>query len=170
MIKFRIKLDLELSRREMSEIAALKSKRWEKYSENEPLKWYKKNRKDEDQHILLYDDDQLVGYATAKNNIVLTLGEKKYKAIGVASVCTSESGKGYGLKLLNIINEIIERKSTLGFLLTSDKNCAYYNKKGWEIINVVFSKELKTDNIIGMILDIQNKLNKESIEFNDELF
>ena len=125
-------------------ISKLKMQHWS-YPVEEQINWLKKNIKDEDVHLLLYIENELIGYLLISEiNVKSETCIKKY--LGIGNVCVSitnrKSHSGYLLMQLANYYYKIQKKS--GILLCDDSIVNFYLKCNWLLFNgrkIVNNKE-----------------------------
>jgi len=124
---------LDLISKERMEIIELKMQFWN-YDIESQKKWIKENVKDNDKHILLYNENILIGYGL--------IMERNCKIIDGIIIDENYRGKGYGGILLK---NIIEKIRNNGFLLCEEQNVKYYEKYDWIMDNSlkIVNKEIK---------------------------
>lgn len=152
--------------KDLHQIAKIKSLRWN-YSEEEHLQWMKDNLLENDHHLLMFSNDDLVGYANLFE-IKVNVNDQSAILIGIGNVSTSESGNGYGEILMKNINEIIMTQNRNGVLLCKDHLVPYYEKYGWKLVDkdTVKSEQLKSINVL--IFNFNTKIH--AFEYNKNLF
>lgn len=155
-----------ISEEYLSEAAKIKSLRW-KYSEKEHLVWMMKNLSGNDDHLLLYLDNNLIGYANLVD-IIININEENVQVRGIGNVCTSETGKGFGNVLMEEVNTVLQQNQWKGILLCKDHLVPYYEKFDWKLINKNAVKAEKYSEINFMIYNFEDTV--ASLEFNDRNF
>jgi len=116
----------------LESIIEIKSVRWA-YSKAEHLAWINENISENDYHVIMFDDDQIVGYLNLVRGEV-QINKKKLSFLGVGNVCTKKSGFGYGKDILEFTNEIISSTDKVGILFCKDHLLNFYRKYGWQLI------------------------------------
>lgn len=141
--------------KDLHQIAKIKSLRWN-YSEEEHLQWMKDNLLENDHHLLMFSNDDLVGYANLFE-IKVNVNNQSAILIGIGNVCTSESGNGYGEILMKNINEIIMTQNRNGVLLCKDHLVPYYEKYEWKLVDkdAVKSEQYREINMMLFNFDTQ---------------
>lgn len=142
----------ELSIRELEKIIDLKKIHW-KYSTEEHNDWIKKNINDNDIHVLMFENEILVGYM----NLVQTeaiLNNEKINFSGIGNVCSKEKGKGYGKHLLVGVNNYLSVQKQKGLLLCKDDLVVFYEKFNWKLIDKKLTSKLVTEGVNFMVYDI----------------
>lgn len=166
IISTKIVKHADISESEVMEICSIKLIRWN-YSIEEHRKWMQTNIKDDDYHILIKQDDQLIAYANLVNTSALINGENTlFKGLG--NVCTIESGVGYGNMLMEAINKVLNDHKWSGILLCRDSLIKYYQKFGWALIEDDKAMSQTTSSVSYMIYNFG--LAFESFVFNGENF
>lgn len=140
--------DKHLNNEDKELIVQLKTQFWN-FSKDSQLEWINKNIKENDIHILVYDNNNnnkiLIGYGVIMkrncNIIDSIIIDEKYRY------------KGYGGTLIKSVTEYIQDS---GFLLCEKHNINFYEKYGWSTNNDI--------KIFGK--DIKNNLYKMTYNFN----
>ena len=155
-----------ISEEYLSEAAKIKSLRW-KYSEKEHLVWMTKNLSGNDDHLLLYSGNDVVGYANLVD-ITVNINNQNIKVKGVGNVCTAETGKGFGNILMEEVNTVLTQNQWKGILLCKDHLTAYYEKFNWKLINknVVITEKFHETNF--MVYNFEDTVT--SLEYDDRNF
>ncbi len=125
----------ELKKRDIERINVLKNEYW-KHSNDEHNKWFCENIGEEDEHILLIAEDELVGYLDIVN-VEMIIDNKKYVAKGIGNVCVSRrlQGTGLGSMLMSTVNMYLKQNNALGVLLCRDRLVKFYASHGWKKIS-----------------------------------
>jgi len=134
-----------LLEKHIEEIIHLKSQFW-KYNYESQKVWIQNNIKREDNHILLYKKNKLIGYGVIMN--------RNCKIIDSIIIDKTNRGFGYGGELIKYITKYIKSQ---GFLLCEKHNINYYKKYGWIIDSTlqVFNKNIK-QNLYKMKFKLTN--------------
>ncbi len=131
---FKVIKTKQIKSSELKKILLLKKSYW-KYSLNSQKKFFYKNYKFNDKHILLYNKKKLIGYNCLKNTKINNIKcllldsfivEKSYRGKGISNMLISKS-----------MNEILnlEKKA---FLLANKNSTKLYTGFGWKIIRSKF--------------------------------
>lgn len=156
----------EASKELLESIANIKSIRWQ-YPLEKQLQWMNDNLQQNDVHLLVYFENNLIAY-TNFVNVEVIINDVPTQFMGIGNVCTSESGKGYGDILMNAINNSINQNNWNGILLCKDSLVSYYEKYNWILISIdlIQSESLKMINT--MFFNFATSTRK--LQFNNPLF
>lgn len=165
-IKTKLIRHYDTSKDLLEAIGTIKSMRW-KYPLEKQLDWIKNNLNINDYHLLIYLDEQLIGYTNLVDiEVIINTNPVKFRGIG--NVCTLESGKGYGDLLMKEINKSIKEKNWNGVLLCKDNLVAYYTKYEWDIVSKEVIKSEKLKEINTMTFNYDERV--DSLEYTQSLF
>lgn len=143
------------------EICMLKQQFWN-YSIEEQLLWIKNNIKKTDIHLVLKNNNRLIGYLTLTDEQILYNGKEEVKRfLGVGSVCVCEKhrGKKLGILLIKLVNYFLLLKKIPGILLCKKELLEFYKKCGWSVYKgEVYHKEEKFNDLLFFSNNEQNKL------------
>lgn len=156
----------EASNKLLEKIANIKSVRWS-YSLEQQLLWMKNNLQQNDVHLLVYAENDLIAY-TNFVNVEVIINNVPIQFMGIGNVCTTESGKGYGDLLMLSINDSILQNNWRGILLCKDNLIPYYEKYQW---NLISSSKILSDilsDINAMIYNFKTKI--ISLHYTDRNF
>ena len=128
MITLNSKLTKQILNNEILNICKLK-KTFFGYSLNSNIKWFKKNIKKNDFHILLYFKKVLIGYICLRRRTSIINKKKiKYFYFDTVIINSKYKGKSFGnLIMMSAIN-IIQKENIHSFLLCENKLVKYYKK------------------------------------------
>ncbi len=112
-------------------IINLKSQYW-KYAYESQIKWINDNICDDDIHVLLYDHNHAAAYLTICH-LECIMDGRENKAYGIGSVCVDQMlrGRGYGIRLVKKVNEMLIEMDEYAFLLCRPELISFYKKCGW---------------------------------------
>ena len=117
----------------LTEISHFKNLNW-KYPLESHLEWIRTNLKDDDHHILLYDDNVMVAYL---NMVRVTVSDEtnSWEAYGIGNVCVHPKAKGigYGQLIMAAAKIYCKKNNTLGILFCQDKNIGFYTSCKWHL-------------------------------------
>ena len=116
----------------LDKIIKLKSVAWS-YSYEEQKKWIYRNIKNNDIHVLLLKNDEIISYLNLID-IELLINGKKKKAFGIGNVCAVEKGKGFGREIMKQVNQFIIERKRIGLLFCKIELVEFYKKNCWSII------------------------------------
>lgn len=153
---------ISIDRQVLDKIIEIKSLSWN-YPAEEHLAWIRANLKDNDWHVLMYDDNELIGYLNLVQ-VNVDKGDVKIPFLGIGNVCTRHKGRGDGLKLMNEVNCFIEHKRAQGLLFCKSNIVQFYVKAGWESI-----KNLHPNNEV-ITMTYNNKQDLNNATYEDRLF
>jgi len=123
----------ELSFNTLIDIIELKSKAWG-YSFCDQIEWIRNNMRDNDLHILLKEGDENMAYLNLVD-IDIIIDNNVLKCYGIGNVCSSEKGKGYGSKIINLVNQYIIKSNRVGLLFCKSTLVPFYQKNSWKVVN-----------------------------------
>lgn len=125
----------ELNKNLLKKIILLKNKTW-KHGVKSNLTWFKKNIKKSDTHLMLFQNQLLVGYLCfrAVDFNILKI-EKDLLLLDTFNIRKSYRDKGFGKKLLLLSNEYIKKRNKKSILFCDSKIKSFYKKYGWKIKN-----------------------------------
>lgn len=151
---------------ELKQVCAVKSQRWP-YSMKDCLGWMEFNLKDDDLHIMMKELNAARGYCNLVKIEVL-INDVNEKMLGLGSVCTSESSRGYGTLLMNEVNKVLLENQSQGLLFCKDELVPYYQKFSWEQVP---ADKIQTDNFKGinfMVFNVKKIIT--SLKYNGRNF
>lgn len=126
---------VELNKKLLKKIIFLKNKTW-KYGVKSNLTWFEKNIKKNDTHLMLFQNQLLVGYVCFRStdfNIFKT--DKDFLLLDTFNIRKSYRDKGFGKKLILLSNEYIKKRNKKSILFCDSKIKSFYKKHGWKIKN-----------------------------------
>ncbi|NQU31988.1 MAG: GNAT family N-acetyltransferase [Bacteroidetes bacterium] len=157
----------DISPREVEEIIKIKSLSW-KYSFNEHEKWIKKNLKNADIHLMLFDGKNFIAYMNLIS-IQLSTNNVFTGAFGVGNVCTKRRGRGYGSQLMEASNKFLVAIDMLGLLFCRPSLVHFYLEHGWELLDKEILKlDFENSNIDTMIYNCEKKVTQ--LEYEGDKF
>ena len=143
-------------------ISKLKMQHWI-YPIEEQINWFKKNIKEEDVHLLLYIENELIGYLLI-SEINVKSENRIEKYLGIRNVCISitnrKSQTGYLLMQLASYYFKIQKKG--GILLCDDSILNFYLKCNWLLFKgrkIINNKEytnqiLTSEKFVGKTIEL----------------
>jgi len=153
-MNMRIEINLiphnELDDINLDKIVSLKMQHWN-YKKEDQIKWIIENLEENDFHLMLKNkNDELIAYL----NIVavrISIGGSVALFSGIGNVCVNskQSGKGYGILLMNICNLFIKEMERPGVLLCKETLVSFYKKAGWYKYNgnVLLNNKIFSDSV-----------------------
>lgn len=153
----------------LMEIISIKSTAWP-YTTDQHKNWIKSNLKDEDLHVLLYSNNEVMAYLNLVN-IELKINDNLTQGFGIGNVCSLQKGKGVGSKLMTLVYEFLSSKNKVSLLFCKFSLVGFYKKHGWKLVNPdnVFLKEKISRDVCTMTLEPQSILVK-TLEYKQGLF
>lgn len=123
------------SEEQLKDICKFKNLNWN-YPLESHRKWLDNNLADGDTHLLLYENQELVGYLNIVNVDVLS-DATSISALGIGNVCIHPDCKGLGLGVLimSAAKYFCRKNDRMGILLCQDKNTAFYDACNWHRFN-----------------------------------
>ena len=140
----------EISDANLTEISILKAEHWD-YPVSEQLNWMKINLHSLDIHLLLKEDDILVGYLSMVN-LDLNLDDVAQKFLGIGSVSVTKKlqKRKLGFLLMKITEYYLHKNNINGILFCKESVLSFYKKCGW---NLYYGEALvENENFENMIL------------------
>lgn len=136
MIKFDFIKNSQLTSSDVENICKLKSEHW-KYDIESQKEWLRENFSENDIHLVLYKEERLIGYLSLKLFKMKDSLDKDILALGVGSVCVtqSEKGKNFGLLLMYLVNFYLDSEHLTGVLLCKQELVPFYQKSGWKLFD-----------------------------------
>lgn len=118
-------------------IAKLKCQHWD-YPMDSQYSWFKENVGVDDVHVLMTQDDVLIGYLRITPRPLICSGAS-YVAGGIGTVITDQAlrKQGLGKKLMAVANKTIEDRYDAGVLFTTKVISPFYIECGWEKQNAL---------------------------------
>lgn len=159
-----------LSDFELNRIIELKDQIWVHGFEKQ-VAWMKQNVSENDFHVLLENENNLIAYAQLIQ-IDFLINNKQLKGLGISNVCAIEKGKGVGKSLMNAVNTKLEKSKMQGLLFCQLKNVEFYKKCGWQNLNPDHLKinciKIDNQNVFAFIFNYSSIIN--SFEYYGKVF
>jgi len=157
----------KISQKKLNEIIEIKTISWP-YSPSEQLAWINSNIKENDIHVLLEQNDILVGYLNLIEINLIINGILEF-GCGIGNVCSKEKGKGWGKELMERTNNFLSKNRKTGLLFCKKNLVRFYSQYNWRtldksILRVCF----ETEAIEVMIYSFYNDIN--NIEYQGYIF
>ena len=138
---------VDISSETLDNIVTLKSKIWN-YSREQHFDWISKNIHPYDIHLILKDDNILIGYLN-----IVDIRFNDINSLGVGNVCITPTlrSKNLGLLMMNLASYFIQSNHKPGILLCKDHVLGFYEKCNWQkLIDKVYGPDnvLLTCNIL----------------------
>ena len=165
-MKFVFLLHSELSRTELEKIISIKKKHWS-YTSIEHENWISDNICNDDIHVMMLENEILVGYMNLVN-VEVIINNQKNIFLGIGNVCSLIQGKGYGKKLILGVQEFIIKNNFKGILFCKNKLVDFYKKYNWNLIDVNSIKSKNLENINVMVFNFDNDI--ICFKYNDRIF
>lgn len=146
----------QLTEQDIEKIVSLKKVHWN-YSTKEHKNWISNNIDKDDIHVLMLDNEVLVGYLNLIQTEVI-LNNEAQPFLGIGNVCSKEIGKGYGKKLLMEVNNFLVANKQQGILLCKDELTAFYKKSDWLLLDKCLTSQVFSWNINVMLFNIDLKI------------
>lgn len=121
----------DCSEKHLREICTLKKQQWN-YPINKQIEWINNNISENDVHLVLKKDNNLIGYLSL-SPIEIEIDNKKINAFGIGSVCVDKSLKGqnFGFLLMKLSEYYLSKNNEIGILLCKKELAAFYEKCKW---------------------------------------
>jgi len=125
-------------------IGILKKQHWN-YPVLEQIRWFNNNLSDQDIHICIFIEDNLIAYTTLVNIKYQIEDNIEREGLGIGSVCvdTNYLNKKYGFFVVQVVSAFIRQKKIVGILLCKDELVSFYEKNNW----IKFIGQLKVQNL-----------------------
>lgn len=123
----------ELNNSDLERIIHVKSIAWP-YSRENQLKWIENNIKNDDIHVLLFDENKTI---IAYLNLILVdfvINGENYSGYGIGNVCAARKGNGDGGMLMSEIKKYFITHKMIGLLFCKEETVDFYKKYGWEAL------------------------------------
>jgi predicted GNAT family N-acyltransferase len=158
MMKFDYIRNDFISKETLIKICFLKIQHWN-YDIEQQMLWINQNLNVDDIHLVLWEDDNLIGYLNIIN-LELIISNRKDNALGIGNVCIdrNQQKKYYGFLLMKLAEYYLKVNDKIGLLLCKKELVPFYRKIGWTeyvgeayIENAIFnqyvfiSEEIKWD-------------------------
>ena len=155
-----------INKKLIDDICKLKNQSWN-YGLKNQRKWFSKNIKKDDLHLILKDKFKLIGYVLLRKRSFLIKDKILGKYFFFDTLIISDIYRNNKLSklIMDRSNKIICSKKKFGVLMCKKKMINFYKKFNWVInekINVINSKKNKTimtynaKNISRVKIDINN--------------
>lgn len=156
----------DLDIHDIDEIILIKSISWP-YTYEQHLEWHRNNFKDNDLHLLLYYNDDPVGYLSL-SKIQLIINHKIVNCYGIGNVCVRYKGVGLGALLLNELVAYMKIGDKIGILFCKDNLVELYSKFEFKLIK----KELVelNHNVILNTMILNYKESVDRLIYSGKLF
>lgn len=142
----------QISEHEIDKIVSLKNIHWN-YSTVEHKNWITINIKKDDIHVLMFENEVLVGYMNLIQTEAL-LNSENFYFLGIGNVCAKEKRRGYGEKLLIEVNNYLTDNNKQGILFCKDELISFYKKYNWLSIDKHFTTGAFSQNINVMLFNL----------------
>lgn len=121
----------DASEEQLMDICRFKNLNWN-YPLDSHRNWLRKNLMDDDTHLLLIENNKLIGYLNIVN-VGISADNKIMPALGIGNVCIHPDCKGLGLGLLIMASAkyFCRKNNRMGILLCQDKNKPFYDACNW---------------------------------------
>ena len=124
----------EIDDNQLFKIANIKSQHWNHPVESQ-IAWIQKEYKKDDTHILMMDNDALVGYVAVVQLSIVADGET-YNTLGISCLCVDKEylNKGYGLLMMEQALQFAKANNKSICLLCKKKLVKFYEKCGYVVL------------------------------------
>ncbi len=133
-LKVTFKKNLKLTEEDIDSLIYLKQQFW-KYDYHEQKKWLHENIREDDYHIFINNEKQLLAYLNAVRVDVM-INHKEYNMLGVGNVCVDKNMAhiGLGSLLLSVMNLQLKYLHMQGILLCKRNLIDFYKESNWKLI------------------------------------
>ena len=131
----------QISKKKLLQIFKLKSIHWQ-FSLNEQKKWFDKNIRTDDIHLVLLKNQKVIGYNCLRK---YKIESNHFYLFDTLVIDTRHRGKGYSSLIMNMSCNILKRKRLDSILFCNSNLVKFYLKYGWEkkIISKIVVKKGK---------------------------
>lgn len=157
-MQFEFHRNSHLTEHDKEQIISLKKTHWN-YSEEEHKNWINHNLFKDDIHVLMLENEVLVGYLNLIETEVIVNNES-HPFLGIGNVCSKEKGKGYGQQLLMEVNNYLVINEQQGVLLCKDELTEFYKKYNWVLLDKALTSHVFSRTINVMFFNIVCKITK----------
>ncbi|MFE3871963.1 hypothetical protein ACFX5F_12100 [Flavobacterium sp. ZS1P70] len=155
-MEFKFLLQSQITAIELESIVSLKKLHWD-YSIEEHINWIKANIQADDIHVLMVENNELIGYLNLIKTQVI-INSKTHPFLGIGNVCTRNKGKGYGKDLLTAINNYLIINSLNGILLCKNDLMGFYSKVNWVLVDDSIRDQNSYKNINFMLFNYEDEI------------
>lgn len=155
-MEFKFLIQSQVTAIELENIISLKKNHWD-YSIEDHNDWIRKNIYENDIHVLMLENDVLVGYLNLIKTEV-TINNESHQFLGIGNVCTKDKGRGYGKKLMMEVNNYLIVNTQSGILLCKDSLVKFYEKANWIIVNNSLKNQILYLNINFLLFNYHSKI------------
>ena len=167
-MKFYKKLTLKLKKKDILDIAKLKSSHWN-FGISSQLAWFKNkdNVFKNDFHLFLKKNDKIIGYVQlGKRKYILNSKENNYYLFRTLIVLKKERNEKLAKKIMHEVLNFIKQKKLPCFLLCKKNLIKFYEKYGWIKLNKKkFKVEDHKASLHGMFYNLKKTDQKKIIKF-----
>ena len=152
----RFEYSTNLSSRKVEQIITLKDTYWD-YGDDSQYRWFKKNVTAYDGHVLMYQDEDLIGYTMLRKRQYKILNENaiiegQYLHFDTMIIRSDKRGKRLGNLLMKKSQKIIYNSNLLSFLLCESHMVKYYERFKWKVIKN-FEFDTLSVGYVGMVFN-----------------
>ena len=167
-MKFYKKLTLKLKKKDILDIAKLKSSHWN-FGISSQLAWFKNkdNVFKNDFHLFLKKNEKIIGYVQlGKRKYILNSKENNYYLFRTLIVLKKERNEKLAKKIMHEVSNFIKQKKLPCFLLCKKNLIKFYEKYGWIKLNKKkFKVEDHKTSLYGMFYNLKKTDQKKIIKF-----
>lgn len=116
-------------------VIALKQCAWP-YPKESQIRWIDNNLNAGDVHVFLDCDGE--SESVAYLNLVqihFMINDKNYDGFGIGNVCAKIRGKGYGNRLISLVNSYLDQTDRVGLLFCHSPLIKFYSGCKWELLH-----------------------------------
>lgn len=122
----------DISHDDLMRVIAIKNAAWPHPIESQ-LKWIEDYQSSDDLHVILKDDNEDLAYMDLCP-VMAEVDTKPTVFLGIGNVCSKVKGKGYGGKLMNLVNHYIVNNDLKAMLFCKEHVVRFYLHCGWNLI------------------------------------
>lgn len=144
----------DINKNELEKICILKKQHWD-YSIEKQMQWINCNLSNNDVHLLLKENDEILfGYLNLVKLSIL-LDDKSTNMIGIGNVCVDNNYQKnqYGFFLMKTAEYYLRKKKENGILLCKEKLIPFYDTIRWNRYNGITKINETTFNGVVYVYD-----------------
>lgn len=143
-IELRVYTTKQIDKNTLLQIFKLKNEHW-MFSINSQRDWFIKNIKNEDTHIILLKDRQVVGYNCLRK---YKINSSNFYLFDTLIINKIYRNKGYADLIMKKNSQILVKKRLEAILYCNPNLESFYKKYGWERINKKNNEKYKSKSLL----------------------